>query len=61
MAEISTLSAETAYATRTNICYPGVQSQATIAEGVAQARLAAAVGQPLAVTTIGAGSIKVAS
>jgi hypothetical protein len=58
---LETVSPEAAYATRGNIAFPGTQAQATAAEALAQARLATAAQQPLASTTIGAGSIKVAT
>ena len=59
-----TLSAETTYATKGNIVYPGSQAQATAAEALAQTRVTDFVTSPDfgidAVTiTIGAGAIEI--
>jgi hypothetical protein len=53
------LSPEVAYAIKGNIKYPGTQQQATIAEGVAQARMND--GYSPVTTTVPGGSIKVAT
>lgn len=56
-------SPETCYATKGNVKFPGTQTQATAAEGVAQTRLNAAFAQwsPLVTVSVGAGAIPVAS
>lgn len=58
------LSAETAYATRPNITYPGTQAQATAAETAADARIEDALdgyGLDALDITVGAGAIEVAT
>ncbi len=53
------LSPETVYVQKGNVKYPGTQTQATAAEGVAQSRLNDAYAP--ATVTVPSGSIKVAS
>lgn len=57
------LSPEVAYATKGNVKYPGTQTQATAAEGIAQTRLNAFIQTwaPLVSVTVGAGAIPVAT
>jgi hypothetical protein len=57
------LSPEVTYATKGNVKYPGTQTQATAAEGIAQTRINAFVQTwaPLVSVTVGAGSIPVSN
>jgi hypothetical protein len=57
---MESLSPEVAYATKTNIKYPGTQAQATAAEGLAQSRLNDSFPSGVTVT-VAAGTIKVAT
>lgn len=59
-----TLSADCVYATKSNIAFPGTQTQATAAEGRAQTRindLLSSQGLDGMSATVAAGAIEVAS